>query len=174
MVNAKITFSRFNDRISLSRSNHDGVVSRSVAHLNHADVVIGTAHRTGITADAGEIVYYDLTTFLVTMDRPSRASDHANWISTMHAGIGDHVMAHGFAMPNESWVVIVAGGASSDTFIAARATIQVYYHRRGSVHKTVLDDKLYKFWIDVFGLFTGRGGHRCRGFCEGNVSLSIS
>ncbi len=83
------------------------------------------------------------------MDGAGWATEHANWIGAMHAGIGDHIMIDGPAMADEARVVVVAFGAGVDTGVAADATVQINEHRRRAVDVTVLDDAFEEIEIDI-------------------------
>ena len=61
-----------------------------VSDFDQSDVVVGARIRTGAAADAGLVVDMHVAKGQVALDRAGRATDQADRINAMHAGMGDH------------------------------------------------------------------------------------
>src|SRR5206468_8900091 len=119
-----------------------------LADLHHLNVLIGTVLGAGGPADTRVVVDDHLAADRAAMDRASRATDHADRIHTVHAGIGDHEAVVLVAVAQKAWIVVMGGSAGAHAVIAAGATVQVHHHGSGAVEETIVHEKLDHLWLD--------------------------
>lgn len=87
LLDAEVTFGCFKNRLEILIYQELTFVR---SHLDHTDRLVGAIRRTGAAADAGGRIDHDFSAETGAVNRPSRASDHANRIHAVHAGVRNH------------------------------------------------------------------------------------
>ena len=128
-----------------------------IANFNHLNIVIGTTVRTGGAANACGVIDNHLSFKGISVNSSGGASDHADRVSAVHTGVGNHVTAELPSLSDKARVIVVCRGAGTDTVIAPGAAIKVYNHRCRSVDETVFDQQFHdKISGLAFGLLFKR------------------
>ena len=78
-----------------------------VACLNHANGIVGTIRKTGFAADARRGIYDHLSGKRLAVNGTGRTANHADRISAMHAGIGDHQTSGARPMTQKPRIIVV-------------------------------------------------------------------
>ena len=89
------------------------------------------------------------------MNGACRAFNHADRVSAVQAGVGNHVLAMHRAVSNESRIVVVCCGTGSYAVVAPSTAIEVDNHRRRATDVPTINQKVEQ----VIGNWRNR---RCR------------
>ena len=139
LLHAKITLGRFQDWfVGLLINQRD---SGAILDFDHQDIAVRTTIGTGAATDAGIIVDGHIASFAITTNRAGRATNHANRVQAMHAGVGHHPVIMFGALPYESRIIVVCRCTRPDTIITSRATIQVDHHRLFAIDESVFNQE---------------------------------
>mgnify|MGYP003342532120 CR=1 FL=1 len=94
----------------------------AIANGHHSDILVWTGVCAGGTANTACIVYLDYTVER-TVNCAGWTTNHADRVLALQAGISNHNIVVNWPMANETWIVVVAVGTCTHTFVAARTTV---------------------------------------------------
>lgn len=125
--------------------------SGAIRNFYHNDVFIRAAIGAGGAADTGIVVNDHRQIIPGALNRTGRATDQADRIVAMHAGMGDHHSPMSGPGPDKAGITIMGSGARAHAIIAPCTAKQIDHHPPGAVDKSTFHQKLHKTaWGVVF------------------------